>query len=100
VNEILVSPAAEAEMDDIWLYVARESQSIEIASRVVDAITSKFGLLARYPTAGRIREDLEPSVRSFAADGYLIVYHYAEPDVVTILHIVARGRDLFGLYLQ
>lgn len=44
MNEILVSPAAEAEMDDIWLYVARESHSIEIASRVVDAITAKFGL--------------------------------------------------------
>jgi hypothetical protein len=43
VNEILVSPAAEAEMDDIWLYVARESHSIEIASRVVDAITAPRG---------------------------------------------------------
>jgi hypothetical protein len=31
-------------------------------------------------------------VRSFAADGYLIVYQYAEPEVVTILHIVAPGR--------
>jgi plasmid stabilization system protein ParE len=42
VNEIFVSPAAEAEIDDIWLYVARESHSIEIASRVVDGITAKF----------------------------------------------------------
>lgn len=87
-------------MDDIWVYVARESRSIEIANRVVDGIAARFGLLARYPAAGRSRGDLGPGVRSFAADGYLIVYEYGEPDAVTILHIVARGRDLFALYLQ
>jgi toxin ParE1/3/4 len=100
VNEIHVSPKAEAEMDEIWLYVARESHSIEIANRVVDGITSRFKLLARYPAAGRSREDIGPGVRGFAADGYLIVYEHRDPDVVTILHIIARGRDLFALYLQ
>jgi plasmid stabilization system protein ParE len=67
---------------------------------VVDTITAKFGLLARYPAAGRSREDLGTGVRSFAADGYLIVYEYGELDALTILHIVARGRDFFALYLQ
>ena len=100
MNEILLSPEAEAEIDDIWLYVARESRSIEIASRVVDGIAARFGLLARYPAAGRLREDLGPRVRSFAADGCLIVYEYREPDVVMILHVIARGRDLFALNLQ
>jgi toxin ParE1/3/4 len=100
VNEVRVSPEAEADMDDIWLYVARESHSIDIANRVVDGIAARFGLLARYPAAGRAREDLGPRVRSFAADGYLIVYEYDEPDSVTILHVIARGRDLFALYMQ
>lgn len=40
------------------------------------------------------------ALREGGVDGYLIVYQYAKPDVVTILHIVARGRDLFALYLQ
>jgi plasmid stabilization system protein ParE len=87
-------------MDDIWLFVARESHSIEIANRVIDAIAGRFGLLARYPAAGRTREDLGPAIRSFAADGYLIVYEYQHSDTVTILHLVSRGRDLFALYLQ
>jgi toxin ParE1/3/4 len=67
---------------------------------VVDAITARFGLLARYPAVGRSREDLKPGIRSFVADGYLIVYEYREPDSVMILHVAARGRDLFALYLQ
>ena len=73
MNEIRVSPEAEVQIDDIWLYVARESASVEIANRVIDGIAARFGLLARYPAAGRVREDLGKGVRSFAADGYLIV---------------------------
>ena len=33
--EIRLSPEAEAELDEIWLYIARESGSIEVATRVV-----------------------------------------------------------------
>ena len=38
-------PEVEAELDDIWLYLARESGSIEIANRVIAAITERFFLL-------------------------------------------------------
>jgi hypothetical protein len=30
----LVAPRAEIDLDDIWLYVARESGSMEIATRL------------------------------------------------------------------
>jgi len=92
VNELRVSGEAEAEMDDIWLYVARESHSVEIANRVVDGIAARFGLLVRYPAAGRSREDLGPGVRSFAADGYLIVYEYAAADAESCLLTETRTR--------
>jgi hypothetical protein len=42
-----VSPRAEAYLDDIWLYVAKESSSIEIASGLIDTITERFFTLAR-----------------------------------------------------
>jgi hypothetical protein len=41
-----VAPQAEAELDDIWYYVAKESGSIEIADRLIDSITERFYLLA------------------------------------------------------
>jgi len=44
-------------MDDIRLYVARASQSIETANRAIDTVAARFGLLARYPALGRARED-------------------------------------------
>ena len=32
-----VAPRAEADLDDIWYYVAKESGSIEIANRLIDS---------------------------------------------------------------
>jgi plasmid stabilization system protein ParE len=48
-----VAPRAEADLDDIWLYVAKESGSMDVATRLIDAITGRFFLLATFPFAGR-----------------------------------------------
>jgi plasmid stabilization system protein ParE len=40
-----VSPRAEADLDDLWFYTAKESGSIEIANRLIDTITGRFVLL-------------------------------------------------------
>jgi plasmid stabilization system protein ParE len=45
-----VAPEAEAELDNIWDYVARESGSIEVADRLIDSITERFYLLTCPPT--------------------------------------------------
>jgi plasmid stabilization system protein ParE len=56
-----LAPKAETDLDNIWYYIARESQSVEIADRVVDSVTDRFFLLATHPHVGRRRdEDLRP----------------------------------------
>jgi plasmid stabilization system protein ParE len=50
-----LAPEAEADLDDIWCYIAKESHSIEIADRVVDSITDRFFLLATYPHVRSLR---------------------------------------------
>jgi plasmid stabilization system protein ParE len=65
-----LAPEAEAELDDIWYYTAKESHNIEIADRLTDSITDRFFLLATYPHVGRRRdEDLRPGLRSFSVGG-------------------------------
>jgi plasmid stabilization system protein ParE len=101
MSEFRLAPEAEAELDDIWLHVARESGSIDIATRVVENIAQRFWLLARYPYLGRARdEDLRPGLRSFAADNYVIIHRIVEDDVVLILHVVHGSRDLGALFGQ
>lgn len=69
-----LSPAAEAELDEIWCYIARESGRPEVAGRVIESITERFYLLATYPQLGRRRDELRPGLRSFAAGNYVILY--------------------------
>jgi toxin ParE1/3/4 len=95
-----LAPEAEAELDDTWYYVAKESGSIEIADRLIDSITERFYLLARYPHIGRERDaDLRPGLRSFAVGQYVILYRVDEKDVL-ILHIFRGSRDIEALLRQ
>jgi toxin ParE1/3/4 len=93
-----LAPQAEGELDDIWYYTARESQSIEIADRMVDSLTDRFFLLATHPHAGRRRdEDLRPGLRSFPVGEYVIIYRVDDEDVL-ILHIIRGSRDIEALF--
>ena len=60
------SSLADSDLDDIWYYVASQSGSMDIADRLIGAITDRFFLLANYPNLGRARdEDLRPGLRTF-----------------------------------
>jgi plasmid stabilization system protein ParE len=48
-----LAPGAEVELDEIWLWTAKESGSVDIADRLIDCITERFFLLARYPPMAR-----------------------------------------------
>ena len=66
---------AEADLDGIWLYVAKKSGSMKIADGLIDSITERFYLLSRYPHIGRRRDrDLRPGLRSFFAGEFVILY--------------------------
>ena len=91
-------PQVDAELDDIWLYIARESGSAEIANRLIDTIIDRFWLVAKHPQIGRRRDhDLRPGLRSFAVGEYVIIYRIADEDAV-ILHVMRGSRDIAGLF--
>ena len=69
-----VAPQAETDLDGIWLYVAKESGSMDVATRLIDAITGRFLLLANFPCVGRSRdEDFGAGSRSACMGEYVIV---------------------------
>jgi plasmid stabilization system protein ParE len=99
MSEFRLAPEAEAELDDIWLHIARGSGNIDIATRVVENIAEHFWLLAKHPFLGRARdEDWRPGLRSLLVDNYLIVHRIIEDDVVLILHVVHGSRDMVALF--
>jgi plasmid stabilization system protein ParE len=69
-----VARRANADLDDIWYYVAKESGSIEIANRLIDSITNRFFLIASHPHLGRSRDDdFGFGSRSFPVGEYVMV---------------------------
>lgn len=96
--EFRLSPEAESELDELWLYLARASGSAEIASRFIEDIAERFWLLARHPYLGRQRDDdLRPGLRSLAAGEYVIFYR-VESESVLILHILHGRRDIASFF--
>jgi toxin ParE1/3/4 len=92
-----LSPEVEAELDEIWHYLATQSGSIEIADRWIDTITERFYLLSRYPHLGRRRDhDLRLNLRTFPVGEYIIVYRTEGEDVL-ILHVVRGSRNIAAL---
>jgi toxin ParE1/3/4 len=93
-----LAPLAEADLDDIWFFVAKESGSIEIANRLIDALTDRFFVLASFPYIGRSRdEDLGPGCRSASVSEYVIIYCVENEDAL-ILRVVHGRRDLAALF--
>jgi toxin ParE1/3/4 len=89
---------AEADLEDIAYYIAKESGSLVTARRVIESITDRIHMLGANPYAGRARdEDLGPGRRSFPADRYIIVYRVAGQDVL-ILRVAHSRRDIEALF--
>ena len=65
---------------------------------MIDSLTDRFFLLARYPHIGRRRdEDLRSGLRSFLAGEYVIIYRIEDEDVL-ILHVIRASRDVEALF--
>ena len=92
-----VAPEAEADLDDIWCYIARKSGSLEIADRFTEFLSDRFYLLANHPYIGRRRdEELRPGLRSFPVRDYVILYRIEDEDIL-ILRVLRGSRDIKAL---
>jgi toxin ParE1/3/4 len=78
-----------SELDEIWYYIARESDSMDIADRFVKFITDRFLLIA----------DLRAGLRSFPVGQYLVLDRVVGEDVL-ILHVTHGRRNLEVLFGQ
>jgi toxin ParE1/3/4 len=95
---IHLAPQARADLDGIWLYIARESGNNDIATRAIGAIADKFGLFARFPFIGkRLESDLRRNVRTFPVNSYLVFYS-ARSTEIRIPRIIHASRDAQAVF--
>lgn len=86
-----LSSLAQRDLEEAWLYVALDG-GVFRANRLIDQITRRFVLLAQYPNAGRLRDDIAEGTRSFAVKNYVIYYRPFETGVL-IARVLHGKRD-------
>lgn len=94
--KLLISPAAMADLDDIWDYIAEDSP--EAATRFLSLLLEQCQLLADSPYLGRERADIgREGVRSYPFKNYILLYQ-VEKNVVEVLHVFHGKRDYPRLF--
>ena len=70
-----VSRQAEANLDDIWYYIATERVPSKRLTALSIFLTYRFFLLANHAYMGRARdEEFGAGLRSFTVSDYMILY--------------------------
>ena len=90
-SRISLSPKAEADLEDIWVYTA-ERWSSQQADRYIDSLAATFDMLLAMPLIARERKELTPPVRLHPTGSYLILYRTAGADLL-ILRILGGRQD-------
>lgn len=86
---------ARKDLKAIKDYIAAESR--EAAFRLLDEITQKCRTLAQFPHMGRYWKDLEPPLRSFPVDRYLIFYRPVKSGI-QVMRVLSGYQDLTAIF--
>ena len=95
MTEIITRPEADADLIQIWLYIAEDSPTA--ADRLLDRINSISQIVAENPMMGQSQDDLAPGLRSFPMGNYLIFYQPIE-DGIEIVRVLNASRDISSLF--
>ncbi|MYL85317.1 type II toxin-antitoxin system RelE/ParE family toxin [Desulfovibrio aerotolerans] len=92
---VLKLPQAEADLNEIWLYIARDN--IENADSFLEKIEARCLSLAEFPRMGISREELAPFLRSLSVGNYIIFYKPIENGIV-VVRVLQGMRDIEAVF--
>ena len=89
--ELFISKRAEAELRQIWRYIAAENPAA--ADRLLLKIDGKLQSLREFPKIGALRDDIRPGFRMLVEGNYLLLYEYDEACSTVELVSAVDGRQ-------
>ena len=95
MKQARLSALAQADLEEIWLYIAQDSPVA--ADSFVDRILQTCGKLVRTPRIGRSREDLAAGLRSHPVGNYLVFYRAAKSEI-EVVRVLSGYRDIEQLF--
>jgi len=92
MRRLLYRPSADADLDDILVFIARDN--VDRALSFTDELRQQCRRLATLPgTLGTARSDLSSGLRSFVYKGYVILFRYG-PDTVEVVNVIEGHRNI------
>jgi len=88
---LIISPEAEQDLLDIWLYIAEDS-SVN-ADRFLDRLEGKALKLAEFTEIGIDRPELAADLKSFPVDRY-VLYYRANTGGIELIRVLHGSRDI------
>jgi toxin ParE1/3/4 len=89
------SDTAVRDIDEICEYIA--IQNSKAASQLFDLIRQKCKLVASFPNMGKTYSKLNPNLRGFVVEDY-IVFYYPSSHGINIVRVISGYRDLDDLF--
>ena len=95
---ILITPAAEEDLINIWLYIARDNE--EAADRIYQAAENTFELLADSPRMGtpyHPRRTQLKGVRFFPINKFhsYLIYYREQPEGIEIIRVLHAHMEKY-----
>lgn len=88
-------PLAEADLDEIWWYIAQDN--LDAADKRLDRLEERCTALAEFPLMGMSREELFPSLRSVTVGNYVIFY-LPLTDGIDVVRVLPGMRDFKAFF--
>ena len=95
--KVLRKPQAEADLIEIWIYIAQDSPTS--ADKLLDEINEKSQTLTESPFIGKSRDELGPNIRSFPISNYMLFYQPIA-EGIEIIRVLHGARDIDALFNQ
>lgn len=95
-RKLLLSPAAEQDLSDIWDYSA-ETWSTDQADEYLRGLEALLGLLSERPNIARERQEFDPPVRVHQYRSHLVIFE-ASDDRLHLIRVM-HARQHWQAYL-
>lgn len=95
MSRYIFAPSAKQDLAEINQYLIRFSPAV--ARRLKEKIQKQCKLIAEFPQMGKQADKLQPGLRTFPVDEYLIFY-LPSNNKIEIVRIVSGYRDLEALF--
>ncbi|MBV1911957.1 MAG: type II toxin-antitoxin system RelE/ParE family toxin [Kangiellaceae bacterium] len=95
MSELILSPEAEQDLIDIWLYIAEDSPVN--ADHYTDKLYDKGIILAENPQIGTERTELMDGLRCFPVDHY-VLYYRERNNGIEMIRVLRASRDIYAIF--